>query len=1320
MRIEYNKAMGEKNELDAVVEMLTQWVTAVKMRNAVNYTDINRIGENLALRLLNTAYDHNLKNLNWDQNNYPAVDLGDQKRGIGFQVTASDKWVKIKDTIEKFYAPDGPHKEFPNGLYFFFIKEKTPALRAQGKLKLQKIAPGFDAQRQMLSMKELQMRMEELYSTDRKRFLRVKDLLAEEWGFGTGKINRRQVLEELYRGSKRYLASLRGGGGRFRYLKISDTLLAPTRQSQRKEWLDTPVAVDGKADGFPDNERIPTSVLEAIPQFWQEECRHAMLKGEGGMGKTVSFIRLWEQYTVNDDYNPLLPVPIFIPLNEYNETNESERKGFIQRMIRHFYLEQKTRDLELLDVFREPVKGEKRSVPSVILLLDGLNEVTIERAGMLVELREMIEHWQGVQMLVSSRPDMRSTMGWTDFHLLELKGLEKEQIDEYLGQWGLSPLTKDGDEGEYLLRRLLQNPMMLTIYAASCDVVKEYGDSSQYDFKQGVGTPGELLWNFMEAQVVKYFRHSGLEERQKYFYKFLIKMLLPALGYEMERTRRFQLGGAEVDAMLECYLKRFCRADFLRTFREYQEHTTAWDIDDYKPRLVLEKSSMILNILSGEMYMLVNEGQSYRFLHHNFRDFFATVHILNEVAMGLSREEVAEVLSAGMISFYPRRYMGEIEGEHYCKPSLKYGKSWQIKSNESALLARELEKCRGNFGEPYAYAVANILESWKSVRGELSGLNLSKLDLSKVLLNGTVCSRLYKKTYLATRFDESLVPAKSLFPGGHSNFVNSVVYSPDGQKILSASGDKTIKEWDVESSACLRVYKGYEDDGFRGFVRATYSGDGQKILSAYWDGTIKEWDLASGCCLRTYQGHKKMVPSVVYSIDGQKILSASFDHTIKEWDVVSGFCIRTYKGHKGPVYSAFYSNGGQKIFSVSWDRTIKEWNVVNGSCQRTFQLHATRIKSAVYRSDCQKILLTAKSTEFKEWDLESNTCLRSYQGHNYNVTTAIYSADCKKILSADRAGIIKEWDVYSGTCLRTYQGLRSPVASALYSFDGEKILSACWDGTIKEWDVGSRTCLRIYQGHTESERVISAVYSFDGKKILSACFDNTIKEWDIATGTCLRAYQGHAMSPLSAVYSPDGQKILSVSYDKTIKEWDVATGTCLRTYQGHSDAVFSAIYSADGQKILSTSRDKTIKEWDVTNGKIFQTYKGHNDLVRSAVYSTDGKKIISVSSDQTIKEWDVETGRCLETWDKNNKDKAPLDDYPDFSSNKTFENRLIKIDKIDYDEIKIIDRLTNEILYTLKNIPGLWIQGCSFKNLHPDSKLSDEEKELLRMYGGII
>ncbi|NIM18289.1 MAG: hypothetical protein GTO45_40445 [Candidatus Aminicenantes bacterium] len=50
----------------------------------------------------------------------------------------------------------------------------------------------------------------------------------------------------------------------------------------------------------------------------------------------------------------------------------------------------------------------------------------------------------------------------------------------------------------------------------------------------------------------------------------------------------------------------------------------------------------------------------------------------------------------------------------------------------------------------------------------------------------------------------------------------------------------------------------------------------------------------------------------------------------------------------------------------------------------------------------------------------------------------------------------------------------------------------------------------------------------------------------------------------------------------------------------------------------------------------------------------------------------------------------------------------------------MIDRETEEPLRTFINIPGLFIQGCSFKNLHPDSDLSAESKNLMRQYGAEV
>jgi len=102
-----------------------------------------------------------------------------------------------------------------------------------------------------------------------------------------------------------------------------------------------------------------------------------------------------------------------------------------------------------------------------------------------------------VQMIFTSRFDMRPQQGWMDFNLMMLQKLEEEQIRDYLQPRGIAM------PGQKELKELTANPMMLTLYAASCDVVEMHGESVYCEFKQEVKTPGELLWNFIEAQIAR-------------------------------------------------------------------------------------------------------------------------------------------------------------------------------------------------------------------------------------------------------------------------------------------------------------------------------------------------------------------------------------------------------------------------------------------------------------------------------------------------------------------------------------------------------------------------------------------------------------------------------------------------------------------------------------------------------------------------------------------------------------------------------------------------------------------------------------------------
>ena len=74
----------------------------------------------------------------------------------------------------------------------------------------------------------------------------------------------------------------------------------------------------------------------------------------------------------------------------------------------------------------------------------------------------------------------------------------------------------------------------------------------------------------------------------------------------------------------------------------------------------------------------------------------------------------------------------------------------------------------------------------------------------------------------------------------------------------------------------------------RAVIAVSFSPDGTRIASGSGDKTVKVWDAATGEVVQTLQGHSRLVTAVAFSPDGARLASGSFDERVKVWDAATG------------------------------------------------------------------------------------------------------------------------------------------------------------------------------------------------------------------------------------------------------------------------------------------------------------------------------------------------------------------------------------------------------------------------------------------------
>lgn len=251
---------------------------------------------------------------------------------------------------------------------------------------------------------------------------------------------------------------------------------------------------------------------------------------------------------------------------------------------------------------------------------------------------------------------------------------------------------------------------------------------------------------------------------------------------------------------------------------------------------------------------------------------------------------------------------------------------------------------------------------------------------------------------------------------GHDDWVTCIrAADGDDSVLLSTSRDKKLMVWN---------YCPDKQEGAAGYARRAYTGHSQAIqdfclssnskyaITASWDKTMRLWDIETGESMRTFIGHTSDVFSVALSPDNRQIVSGSRDKTIRLWNTMAS-CkfVLEENGHSDWVSCVRFSPTQDQtlVVSAGWDRVVKVWDLTNCKLHSNLMGHTSALHTVTISPDGSLCASGGKDGVAMLWDVSD--CKHLYSINAESPINCLAFSPCQYWLAAATDQGVRIWSL---------------------------------------------------------------------------------------------------------------------------------------------------------------------------------------------------------------------------------------------------------------------------------------------------------------------